>query len=70
MHYVLAVCDSEIEYAYQLVNYLENKKGFPFGLQLFTSLDTLLVQAKKQPVFIALISQKDYQKEFHFHFLH
>lgn len=63
MHYVLAVCDSEIEYAYQLVNYLENKKGFPFGLQLFTSLDTLLVQAKKQPVFIALISQKDYQKE-------
>lgn len=37
MNYVLAVCDSETEYAYQLVDYLSNKKGFPFQVQLFTS---------------------------------
>ena len=27
MNHVLAVCDSEVEYAYQLVDYFSNKKG-------------------------------------------
>ena len=61
MNYIMAICDSEIEYAYQLMNYLENKKGFPFQLQLFTSVDTLKEYMERQPVFIALISEKDYE---------
>ena len=61
MNYTMAICDSEVEYAYQLVNYLENKKGFPFQVQLFTSIETLKDYSKKKPIFTALISEKDYE---------
>ena len=63
MNHVLAVCDSEIEYAYQLVDYLSNKKGFPFQVQLFTSEKTLKEYAKDHPVSVALIAEKDYSEE-------
>ena len=63
MNYVLAVCDSETEYAYQLVDYLSNKKGFPFQVQLFTSGKTLKEYVLVHPISIALIGQKDYIEE-------
>ena len=63
MNHVLAVCDSETEYAYQLVDYFSNKKGFPFQVQLFTSEKTLMEYAKDYPVSVAMIAAKDYQGE-------
>ena len=56
MNHVLAVCDSETEYAYQLVDYFSNKKGFPFQVQLFTSEKTLMEYAKDYPVSVAMIA--------------
>lgn len=63
MNHILAVCDSEIEYAYQLVDYLSNKKGFPFQVQLFTSKKTLLEYVSYHPVAVTLIGEKDYSDE-------
>ena len=60
MNHVMAVCDSETEYAYQLIDYLSNKKGFPFQVQLFTSEKTLEEYVQNHPVSVALIAQKDY----------
>lgn len=62
MNHILAVCDSEITYAYQLADYFTNKKGFPFQVQLFTSTNTLEEYAKKKPLSVALISEKDYEE--------
>ena len=63
MNQILAVCDSEIAYAYQLVDYLSNKKNFPFQVQLFTSEKTLIEYSLHHPIAVALISQKDYQHQ-------
>lgn len=63
MNYVLAVCDSEMEYACRLVDYLSNKKGFPFQIQLFSSLTTLKEYALRHPICAAMIAQKDFQEE-------
>ena len=69
MNQILAVCDSEIAYAYQLVDYLTNKKNFPFQVQLFTSEKTLLEYSLHHPIAVALISQKDYQQQKINHFI-
>ena len=61
MNQVLAVCDSETAYAYQLVDYLSNKKNFPFQVQLFTSEKTLEEYSYHHPIAVALVSQRDYQ---------
>ena len=63
MNYILAVCDSETEYAYGLVDYLSNKKGFPFQVQMFSSEKNLIEYAKNHPVLAALIAQKDFSEE-------
>jgi len=63
MNYVLAVCDSEAAYAYQLADYFSHKKGFPFQVQLFTSPRTLEEYSRKQQVAVALIAERDYTEE-------
>lgn len=63
MNHILAVCDSETEYAYRLVDYLGNKKGFPFQVQMFSSEKNLEEYAKNHPVLIALIAQKDFSED-------
>lgn len=63
MNHVLAVCDSEAAYAYQLVDYFTHKKGFPFQVQLFTSIQTLLEYTRKQTPAVAVVSEKDYVEE-------
>lgn len=62
MNHVLAVCDSEVEYAYQLVDYFSNKKGFPFQVQLFTSQETLRQYACNHPICLVLIAEKDFSE--------
>ncbi len=61
MNHILAVCDSEVEYAYGLVDYLSMKKGFPFEVQVFTTVDNLEEFAAKHPLSVALVAQKDYE---------
>ena len=63
MNHILAVCDSETEYAYQLVDYFSNKKGFPFQVQMFSSEKNLKEYAKNHPVLVALIAQKDFSED-------
>ena len=63
MNHVLAVCDSEAEYAYQLVDYFSNKKGFPFRIQLFTSIKTLKEYSVHHPISVALIAEKDFLED-------
>ena len=63
MNHVLAICDSETEYAYQLVDYFSNKKGFPFQLQLFTSKETLKEYSANHPISVAMIAEKDFSEE-------
>ena len=59
----MAVCDSETEYAYQLVDYFSNKKGFPFQVQMFSSENNLKEYAKNHPILVALIAQKDFSED-------
>lgn len=59
MNHILAVCDSETEYAYRLADYLNTRKGFPFAVQVFTSIESLCEFADKYPLTLALVSQKD-----------
>lgn len=63
MNHILAVCDSEAEYAYQLVDYFSNKKGFPFRVQLFTSERTLKEYSAHYPISVALIAEKIFSEE-------
>ena len=63
MNHVLAVCDSETEYAYQLVEYFSNKKGFPFQMQLFTSEKTLKEYSVNHPISVLLIAEKDFSED-------
>lgn len=59
----MAVCDSETEYAYQLVDYFSNKKGFPFQVQMFSSEKNLKEYVKNHPILVALIAQKDFSED-------
>lgn len=55
---VFAICDLETEYAVNFMEYLNRKKSIPFEIQAFTSVDTLLAYAEKNPVEILLISDR------------
>ena len=63
MNHILAVCDSETEYAYQLVDYFSNKKGFPFQVQMFSSEKNLKEYAKNHPILVALVAEKDFSED-------
>ena len=63
MNHILAVCDSETEYAYQLAAYLSHKKRFPCRIQLFTSEKTLKEYSINHPISIALIAEKNFSKD-------
>lgn len=63
MNHILAVCDSETEYVYRLVEFFNNKKGFPFQIQLFTSKNTLEEYSLNHTISVALIAEKDFSKD-------
>lgn len=54
---ILAVCDLEIAYAYNLMEYIHKKKGTMFEVQAFTSVQCLCRYAKEQDIGILLISE-------------
>lgn len=58
MKKILAVCDTEREYAVRFMNYLTEKENLPFEIQSFTSVETLREFAKGHHIEILLISEK------------
>ena len=55
---IFAVCDLEVEYAYNFMEYLNQRRNLPFEVQAFTSAEILCEYAKSQPIEILLISDK------------
>lgn len=55
---IFAVCDLEADYAYNFMEYLNQKKNIPFEIQVFTSAETLLAFGKDRHIELLLISDK------------
>lgn len=60
MNHICVICDSESSYARFLANYFHGKSGFPFEIQLFTSVDALEKYVEKKSISLALVAEKDY----------
>ena len=60
---IFAVCDTEIEYAYNFMEYLMQKKNIPFEVQVFTSPEVLMDFAGNHEIEILLISDKAMKEE-------
>lgn len=60
---VLAICDSEQEYAYRLMDALSSRADFPFELLTFTSREKLYESLQRQPVQVLLIARPDFSEE-------
>lgn len=61
--YGLAICDSEQEYAYRLMDALSRKADFPFEMLTFTGTEKLYESLQMRPVQILLIAQTDFREE-------
>lgn len=56
---IIAVCDSDADYACNFTEYLNNKKKIPFRAEAFTDVEKFYDFAGDQPPSIVLISQRD-----------
>lgn len=59
----LAICDSEQEYAYRLMDALSRRADFPFEIHTFTSTERLQESLLQRPVQILLIAQSAFYAE-------
>ncbi len=55
---VFAVCDLEVDYAVNFMEYMQRKKNIPFELQAFTSVESLEAFASVSHVELLLISER------------
>lgn len=55
---IFAVCDLEVDYAYNFIGYLNQKKNVPFEIQVFTSSESLIEYGRKKYIELLLISDK------------
>ena len=53
---VFAVCDLEVEYALNFMDYLNQKKNIPFEIQAFTTVESLILYGKNTHIELLLIS--------------
>lgn len=53
-----AVCDLEVDYALNFMDYLNQKKNIPFEIQAFTTVESLIAYGKNIHIELLLISQK------------
>lgn len=60
---IFAVCDLEVEYAYNFMEYLNQKRNMPFEIQAFTGAEVLVDYARENPIEILLISDKAITEE-------
>lgn len=58
---VLAICDSEQEYAYHLMEYLCRKEGFPYEVQVFTDPENLELYVQQAAVDMLVVAETDYR---------
>ncbi len=56
---IIAVCDSEVDYACNFTEYMNHKKKLPFCAEAFTDLEKFYNFARNQPPSMVLISQRD-----------
>lgn len=55
---IFAVCDLEVDYARNFMDYLNQKKNIPFEIQAFTTVESLLAYGEKTHIELLLISGK------------
>lgn len=55
---VFAVCDLEVDYALNFMEYLNQKRNIPFEIQAFTSVESLVSYGNKAHIELLLISGK------------
>ena len=60
---IFAVCDLEVDYAFNFMDYLNQKKNLPFEIQAFTTAESLLAYGKENHIELLLISDKAMRKE-------
>lgn len=60
---IIAVCDTDAEYACNFAEYLNNRKKLPFQAEAFTDVDKLCNYAGKNPPEILLISESDVDEQ-------
>ena len=53
---IFAVCDLEVDYALNFMDYLNQKKNIPFEIQAFTAVENLISYGKKTHIELLLIS--------------
>lgn len=53
---IFAVCDLEVEYTRNFMDYLNQKKNLPFEVQAFTSVESLMAYGKENHIELLLIS--------------
>ena len=56
---IIAVCDSDTDYACNFTEYLNNKKKLPFRAEAFTDVEKFYESVGNQPPPILLIAEKD-----------
>lgn len=55
---ILAICDVEKLYAYNFMEYINQKRSVPFEIQAFTNVDSLLEFGVRESIDVLLISDK------------
>ena len=55
---IFAVCDLEVDYALNFMDYLNQKKNIPFEIQAFTTVESLIAYGKRTHIELLLISGK------------
>ena len=57
MKNIFAVCDLEVDYALNFMDYLNQKKDIPFEIQAFTNVESLIAYGKVNRIELLLIYQ-------------
>ena len=57
---IFAVCDLEVDYALNFMDYMNRKKNIPFEIQAFTSVENLIAYGKQTHIELLLISGRGY----------
>ncbi|MEQ2371045.1 hypothetical protein WMO28_08825 [Blautia sp. CLA-JM-H16] len=60
---IFAVCDLEVDYAFNFMDYLNQKKNLPFEIQAFTTAESLIAYGKENHIELLLISDKAMRRE-------
>ena len=72
---IFAVCDLEVDYALNFMDYMNRKKNIPFEIQAFTSVENLIAYGKQTHIELLLISgramcrevrESGYREDHHF----